>query len=355
MFIRTLSLSLRASLWAFCLVAGFSYPAHAAVVPLILSTTVDSTLNTLTINGQNFGSSPVITVGSIPFTTVTSSSTKIAVSFPATNPATSFLPGTYFLAVQFANQLPSIYTVTLGATGPQGPAGPQGPNGQAGAAGPIGPAGFPGAMGLPGAIGPQGMPGAQGTQGPKGDTGATGSMGGPGPVGPAGAIGPVGPIGPQGVAGPQGAQGLKGETGAPGPVGAAGPVGPQGTSGAIGATGAAGPVGAAGPIGLQGPPGPKGDKGDTGPQGPGVPTCSAPNNYLVVSGAALACKPRLFDQRRRHGDRQQDRADVGAEGDLRGARLRQSALQGERVRLERRLAVHRADRDALQRFPGETQ
>jgi hypothetical protein len=107
--------------------------------------------------------------------------------------------------------------------------------------------------------------------------------------------GPQGPQGPQGAAGSAGPAGPVGAQGATGPTGPAGPVGPTGAIGATGATGPQGPIGLTGATGGTGPQGPVGPAGATGPQGPGVPTCSAPNDYLVVSGAALACKPRFVD------------------------------------------------------------
>lgn len=183
---------LRAILGAIFLISIPSYAAHAAGVPVVISTTVDSTHNALTINGQNFGSNAVITLGSVKFTTVSSSSTQIQGSFPASNPASSFTPGTYFLTLQFTSQVPSIYTVVIGAAGPQGPQGV---------------AGLPGAKGATGSPGPMGAAGAPGPVGPQGPAGATGVMG---PAGPAGATGPAGPLGAQGPTGPQGPQGSPG-------------------------------------------------------------------------------------------------------------------------------------------------
>jgi hypothetical protein len=185
--------------------------SFAAGLPLIQSVNVDYAKNTLTINGQNFGTSPVVMFNNLQFTTLTpTGSTVIVVDFPSGYPASSFTPGTYFMTIQYKNQLPSIFTVAMGAGGPQGPAGPQGPQGLTGA------------------------------------TGATG------------ATGPMGLQGPQGV---PGVPGLKGDTGPAGPAGIAG------ATGAMGATGAAGATGATGPAGPQGPQGPKGDKGDPGQPG----------------------------------------------------------------------------------------
>jgi Divergent InlB B-repeat domain/Collagen triple helix repeat (20 copies) len=179
-------------------------PAQAGGLPLVLSTSVDYTHGTLTINGQNFGSSPVVSLDSLQFPVTRSSSSQIVAGFPSGSPPSSFTPGTYFLTLTYRNQLPSVFTVAIGSNGPQGPAGvpgptgAQGPQGLAGATGPAGPAG---ASGPPGPIGPAGAPGAVGTTGPQGVAGPAGSVG---PTGPAGPAGPQGPPGPQGPAGPTG-------------------------------------------------------------------------------------------------------------------------------------------------------
>jgi hypothetical protein len=217
-----------------------SGPAHAAGFPVVISTTVDSASNTLTINGQNFGSSPIITLGSLRFSTAAgSSTTQIVGNFPTGHPAASFTPGTYFLTVQFSSQLPSIYTVDIGAQGPAGPLGVPGPQGPQGVQGVAGAQGLAGAPGLPGA------------QGPKGD---------PGPAGPKGADGAIGPAGQNGVAG------------SPGPKGDTGPQGPAGSQG------------------------PKGDKGDPGSGGSGLVCTTAPNLYLVTaSNGSQTCQVRFVD------------------------------------------------------------
>src|SRR5450631_113015 len=202
--------------------------AQAAGLPLIVSATVNYTAKTLTITGQNFGSSPSVTLDSMTFPTMTSSGSQIVADFPNSTPPSSLTPGTYFLTVQFKNQLPSIFTVNVGANG------------------------------APGSVGPQGPAGPQGAAGATGATGPSGPLGGPGPMGLPGVTGPTGPSGP------------------------------TGSTGAIGATGA---------TGATGPTGPKGDKGDTGPSssGTGLPTCTAPNIYLVIANEALTCKPRYVD------------------------------------------------------------
>jgi hypothetical protein len=172
--------------------------AQAAGLPIVISATVDYAHNTLTITGQNFGSSPTVMLDSMTFPTMTSASKQIVADFPNTSPPSSFTPGTYFLTVTFRNQLPSIFAVDIGANGPQGP------------------------QGIAGPAGPQGL---QGIQGLPGTAGAPGALGPPGPMGPAGAAGAMGATGAQGSQGPQGVPGL---TGAPGAVGPQGPAGAAG-------------------------------------------------------------------------------------------------------------------------------
>ena len=158
----------------------FSSGTQAAGLPLVISATVDYTHNTLTISGQNFGSNPAVTLDSLAFPTQSSASTQIVANFPSGKAPLSFTPGTYFLTVQFKNQLPTIFAVDIGANGAAGPAGPAGaqglpgvagatgPVGPAGAAGPAGPAGVPGSNGAPGAVGLTGPAGPQGPTGPQG-------------------------------------------------------------------------------------------------------------------------------------------------------------------------------------------
>jgi hypothetical protein len=167
--------------------------AQAAGLPLVISATVDYTHKTVTITGQNFGSSPTVTLDSMTFMTMTAASKQIVADFPNTSPPSSFTPGTYFLTVTFRNQFPTIFAVDIGANGPQGPQG---------------------------VAGPAGSQGLQGTQGLTGATGATGPMGPPGPMGPAGATGAQGLPGLPGLAGAPGAQGPAGPAGPPGPSGA---------------------------------------------------------------------------------------------------------------------------------------
>lgn len=169
-----------------------SSPAQAVGLPLVISATVDYTHATLTIIGQNFGSSPTVTLDAMIFPMQSASSSQIVANFPANNPPSSFAPGTYFLTLQYRNQLPSIFTADIGANGAQGPPGVQGPAGAIGATGPAGPAG------PQGVAGPMGPVGATGLAGP---SGATGAQGVAGPVGATGATGPQGPAGPQGPSG----------------------------------------------------------------------------------------------------------------------------------------------------------
>ncbi len=172
--------------------------AQAAGLPLVISATVDYTHKTVTITGQNFGSSPTVTLDSMTFPTMSAASKQIVADFPTTTPPSSFTPGTYFLTVTFRNQLPSIFAVDIGANG---------------APGPTGPAGAPGAAGVAGAIGPAGPVGPQGGPGPMGPPGATGAQGAAGPAGAIGSQGAVGAQGPQGAPGPQGPAGANGSNG----------------------------------------------------------------------------------------------------------------------------------------------
>jgi hypothetical protein len=170
-------------------------PAPAAGLPLVISATVDYTQGTLTISGQNFGSAPAVTLDSLAFPTQSSASTKIVASFPSGKAPSSFVPGTYFLTVQFRNQLPSIFAVDIGANGAPGPVGP------------VGPRGLPGVAGAPGLAGPAGVQGGLGPMGPPGVTGAQGLAGAAGPIGPQGLQGPVGATGATGPPGPPGSGG----------------------------------------------------------------------------------------------------------------------------------------------------
>src|SRR5437773_12073951 len=115
---RTFGAPLSAMLISAFLALATSTPAQATTPPpLVISVTVDYTHSTLTINGQNFGSSPTITVDSLTFPTSSSSSSQIVGNFPSGVAPSSFTPGTYFLTLQFTNQLPAVFTVDIGANG----------------------------------------------------------------------------------------------------------------------------------------------------------------------------------------------------------------------------------------------
>src|SRR5580704_10410085 len=95
------------------LTVAVGVPAQAAGLPLIISATVNYSQNTVTITGQNFGSSPTVTLDSMTFPTMSSASKQIVADFPNTTPPSSFTPGTYFLTVTFKNQLPTIFAVDI--------------------------------------------------------------------------------------------------------------------------------------------------------------------------------------------------------------------------------------------------
>jgi hypothetical protein len=179
----------------FATLCAVTSPVEAAGLPLVQSAIVNYTNNTLTISGQNFGSTPSVTLDSMTFPTASSSSSQVVADFPNSTPPSSFTPGTYFLTVTFKNQLPTVFAVDIGANGPQGSAGAQGPAGSQGVTGATGPAGPAGGSG------PMGPPGMAGPAGPAGATGSQGNTGPQGPQGPQGAQGATGPQGPQGSPG----------------------------------------------------------------------------------------------------------------------------------------------------------
>src|SRR5437879_373208 len=184
---RSFGAPLSAMLISAFLTMAVSTSAQATALPLIVSATVDYTNKTLTITGQNFGTSPIITMDSLTFPTLSSSSNQIVGNFPSDRSPSSFAPGTYFLTLQFRNQVPAVFTVDIGANGTPGPIGPQGIQG------PQGVAGTNGANGKDGGVGP---------------AGPAGKDGGVGPAGPAGKDGGVGPTGPAGRDGTNGTNGV---------------------------------------------------------------------------------------------------------------------------------------------------
>jgi hypothetical protein len=105
---------------------------------------------TLTISGLNFGQSPTVTLDSMTFPTMSSTSNQIVASFPNGSPPSSFAPGTYLLILQSRNQFPSVFTVDIGVNGPTGATGVAGPAGATGSQGPMGPQGPPGTNGTNG-------------------------------------------------------------------------------------------------------------------------------------------------------------------------------------------------------------
>ena len=187
-----------AALGVFVMLELVSHASQAIGLPLVISATVDTTHNTLTISGQNFGSHAAVTLDALAFPTQNSSDSQVVANFPSGRAASSFTPGTYFLTLAFKNQLPAIFAVAIGGSGAQGP---------------VGPAGAPGAPGAQGATGPAGPAGPQGLAGPMGPPGATGAIGTSGAQGLQGVAGPAGPQGVQGLTGATGPQGSKGDPG----------------------------------------------------------------------------------------------------------------------------------------------
>jgi collagen triple helix repeat protein/IPT/TIG domain-containing protein len=134
----------------------FAVSLLAGTTPSIVSTSVDSAITQLTINGSGFSPTnlaPTVVLGTSTLSLVSFSDSQIVASLPANEPA-----GSYELSV--TNSDGSAKTDTFGVT-----------IGAVGATGPQGPAG---AIGATGAQGPQGSAGPQGFQGPSGPTGAQG-------------------------------------------------------------------------------------------------------------------------------------------------------------------------------------
>jgi len=138
-------------------VAAFAQPGQ----PHIDSAKVNFISNRLTILGTGFDDNPVVTLGSVTLSILSSTASEVDAVFPTAQPASSFSPGTYLLTATFTNKS-AEFDMTLGAAGPQGPQGLQGPQG------------------------PQGIQGFPGLQGPQGNQGPPGPAGTPGSTGPAG-------------------------------------------------------------------------------------------------------------------------------------------------------------------------
>ena len=88
--------------------------------PLITEALVDAENGTLTINGFDFaGEVPTVTLGmsALPVLSVTESG--VVTGLP------EVLPGTYLLALSWADGAGAVFYPTLGAVGPAGPAGPR--------------------------------------------------------------------------------------------------------------------------------------------------------------------------------------------------------------------------------------
>ena len=104
--------------------------------PLITEALVDAENGTLTINGFDFASeTPTVTLGmtTLPVLSVTESG--VVTGLP------EVLPGTYLLALSWADGAGAVFYPTLGAVGPAGPQGPQGEPGPFLSAGPAASAG----------------------------------------------------------------------------------------------------------------------------------------------------------------------------------------------------------------------
>ena len=84
--------------------------------PIILSAAVDSSNNTLTISGQNFGSVSAVKFGIVPLNVTTSTPTAVVAQLP---PSTK--PGSYVILASFSNGL-AVFATSFGAISSQ-PAG----------------------------------------------------------------------------------------------------------------------------------------------------------------------------------------------------------------------------------------
>lgn len=81
--------------------------------PFILSATIDSTNNLLTISGFNFGANPTVTLGTVPLTVSgTPTNQTIVANFPVAN----FNPGSYLLKVTFSTRREEPEVGRLGGT-----------------------------------------------------------------------------------------------------------------------------------------------------------------------------------------------------------------------------------------------
>ena len=106
--------------------------------PLITEALVDAENGTLTINGFDFaGEVPTVTLGMAALSVLSVTESGVVTGLP------EVLPGTYLLALSWADGAGAVFYPTLGAVGPAGPAGPQGepgpflPAGSTSSAGPL--------------------------------------------------------------------------------------------------------------------------------------------------------------------------------------------------------------------------
>ena len=89
--------------------------------PLITEALVDGENGTLTINGFDFsGDVPTVSLGMATLPVLSVTEWGVVAGLP------ELLPGTYLLAVTWADGAGAVFYPTLGAVGPEGPQGPQG-------------------------------------------------------------------------------------------------------------------------------------------------------------------------------------------------------------------------------------
>ena len=87
----------------FVLVVLLLAPAYGQVPPaqqVIASATVNFGNNTISISGSNFAPNPVVRLGTLDLSVVSSTSSQIVAAFPTGSPASSLSPGTYLLSVR---------------------------------------------------------------------------------------------------------------------------------------------------------------------------------------------------------------------------------------------------------------
>jgi len=142
------------AVWMFILsllLTAFSASAATTTVtPAILSGTISTSTNRVTLAGSGF--EPATTAPTVSFNgvkLVVDSFTNAAIV--ATLP-TGTTAGTYTLTVTNSQGVAGQLDLTYGAVGPQGPAGPAGATGPKGATGPTGPTGAQGPAGKAGGV-----------------------------------------------------------------------------------------------------------------------------------------------------------------------------------------------------------